>query len=89
MIISNHLTTRPDMSAHVAKKRKQRNDGLCASVDISIAEFVYCHCKFEEKTYVCLYSKKVRSNPKHALPQTNQQVPFIQTRARDETPIDL
>ena len=39
-----------------AKKAKTRSDAFGLSVAQSVAEFSYCYCKFEEKTFACLLS---------------------------------
>ena len=43
----------------VQKKRKTRSDATSSVVLQAMKEFVYCYCKYLEKTYVCLLTRQM------------------------------
>jgi len=42
----------------MTKKRQKRSDAAPQRLLTSMKEFVYCHCKFLEKTFVCLHTRR-------------------------------
>ena len=49
----------PSFSESAQKKRKPRRDKIPLEVRAAMKEFVYCYCKYLEKTFVCLLTKQM------------------------------